>query len=145
VAGVIDDEAIQNVPADDHDFWMGKSQSPIIGSKEGQLLGRVVVASRPAGSLAIPVTWTTTSSDIFGTIYIIVMPVDVTSFVAGNGLIGYASIGGFPGNAQNVSAYSTTSGVAPNLTYTHKGAIYVGTGGNIGQGVWRPTVTLSVM
>lgn len=144
-AGSIADEEIQNVPADDHDFWMGRMQSPIIGSKQGQLLGRVVVASRPAGTLAIPVTWTPTYPDVFGTIYIIVMPVDVTSFVVISSITGYVSIGGLIGTtSKNIMAYGLKTGVSPNFTYTHKAAINVGTGTNIGDGVWRPTVTLSV-
>jgi hypothetical protein len=140
VAGVINDEAIQNVPADDHDFWMGKTQSPTIAGKTGQLLGRVVVASRPAGTLAIPVDWTPTDADVFGTIYIIVMPVDVTSFVlAIGGLSGHACIGGL----KNIEAYGLKTGVDPNFTYTHKAWINVGTGALTGVGVWLPTVTLS--
>jgi hypothetical protein len=141
VEGSILESDVQAVPTDDHDFWMGYTQSPSIGGKTGQLLGRVVMTTRPAGTLAIPVTWTPTTKDVFGSIYIIVMPVNVTSFTDTNNIVGWISIGGFSGS--NIFANTIRSGTSPNYTYVHTGGISVGIGGNTGQGVWRPTVTLS--
>lgn len=146
IRGSSANDAIQNVPADDHDFWMGKAQSPTIAGMTGQLLGRVVVSSRPAGTLAIPVDWTPTDTDIFATIYIIVMPVDVTGFQVGV-TYGCISIGGFLHDGYpNITAWAKRTGVYPAVTYEHKAAMYAGDAGfnANGKGLWLPTVTLSV-
>ena len=141
VEGSILENNVQKVPADDLNFWMGFTQSPSIGGKVGQLLGRVVITTRPGGTLAIPVIWTPTATDVFGSIYIIVMPVDVTSFTDSSNITGYISIGGYAG--ANITANTIRTGASGAYTYVHKGGISVGTGTNLGRGVWRPTVTLS--
>jgi hypothetical protein len=141
VEGSILENDVQTVPADDINFWMGRTQLASIGGKEGQLLGRVVMTERPEGTLAIPVIWTPTATDVFGSIYIIVMPVDVTSFTDSSNITGYISIGGNAG--ANITANTIRTGASGAYTYVHKGGISVGTGTNLGQGVWRPTVTLS--
>ena len=133
---------MQTVPTDDINFWMGRTQSPSIGGKVGQLLGRVVMTTRPAGTLAIPVIWTPTATDVFGSIYIIVMPVDATLNTTTGVTIAYVTIGGYVG--LNIEAKTIRTGTLPaNYAYVHVGGISVSTGTNLGQGVWRPTVTLS--
>jgi hypothetical protein len=79
VPGPITAANAKTVPNTDHDFWMGKSLAPTIAGKTAALLGRVVMTSRPAGTVSIPVVWTASDKDQFGSVYIIMMPVDVVT------------------------------------------------------------------
>ena len=79
VPGPITAANAKTVPNTDHDFWMGKSLAPTIAGKTAALLGRVVMTSRPAGTVSIPAVWTASDKDQFGSVYIIMMPVDVVT------------------------------------------------------------------
>jgi len=97
VEGPIATADATTVPATDHDFWMGLTLAPTIAGKTASLLGRVVMTSRPAGTVAIPVAWTAVDAEKTGTVYIIMMPVDVvTADGSGSIKIGGLSIGAGP-------------------------------------------------
>lgn len=108
VPGPIATASAKTVPTTDHDFWMGKTVAPMIAGKTASLLGRVVMASRPAGTVSIPVNWTASAAEHFGTVYIIMMPVDVVT--AGGAPGGVIMVGGLSIGATPFAAVITSAG-----------------------------------
>jgi hypothetical protein len=107
------------VPVDDHDFWMGRAHWPSIAGKSACLLGRVIMTSRPAGTVSIPVSWPSSETDKFGSIYIIMMPVDVvTAEDSPVGLIVLGGLGYPPSAAPWTATITSSAGVQPWLPTT---------------------------
>jgi len=70
---------VKAVPSTDIGFWMGKTAATTIGGKPAVLLGRAVLSAAPvSGTISIPVSWKAVTVDKQGSIYLVVMPVDVT-------------------------------------------------------------------